>query len=81
MMLRVAVVALAFVVAAAAGLYRGTCAHLDAKPLYPLANLQGGRSHTTLAVALIELTSGAYALAVTSATPPTAAACSNLTKL
>jgi hypothetical protein len=47
-----------------AHIHNGTCANLDPAPLYPLANVQGGMSSTTVPAPLAELTSGSKAINV-----------------
>jgi hypothetical protein len=47
-----------------AHIHDGTCANLDPAPLYPLANVQGGMSSTTVPAPLAELTAGQKAINV-----------------
>jgi hypothetical protein len=47
-----------------AHIHDGTCANLDPTPLYPLANVQGGMSSTTVPAALTELPSSPKAINV-----------------
>lgn len=47
-----------------AHIHMGSCAKLDPKPKYPLENVVGGKSTTTLPVSLASLTGGGYAVNV-----------------
>lgn len=47
-----------------AHIHQGSCAKLDPKPKYPLENVVGGKSTTTLPVSLGTLTGGGYAINV-----------------
>ncbi|MGP6157207.1 MAG: hypothetical protein ACLPYS_06810 [Vulcanimicrobiaceae bacterium] len=47
-----------------AHVHPGTCAKLDPRPAYPLSNVLGGSSTTTLDVPLAKLTGGGYAVNV-----------------
>lgn len=42
--------------------HKGTCAQLDPKPAYGLTTLTGGKSETTIDVALTELQKGGFAI-------------------
>src|SRR5438874_8166073 len=45
-----------------AHIHKGTCATLDPKPTYPLENVVGGNSTTTVKVALTDLLKDKYAI-------------------
>ncbi len=45
-----------------AHIHNGTCANLDPTPVYPLTNVEGGKSDTTVNVALDKLTAGGFAI-------------------
>jgi hypothetical protein len=47
-----------------AHIHKGTCADLDPEPSYPLANVVGGASETTVDVPLEELKDGRFAINV-----------------
>ena len=45
-------------------IHKGTCAKLDPKPAWPLTNVTGGKSETTLNVAMSEIQKGEHAINV-----------------
>jgi LPXTG-motif cell wall-anchored protein len=47
-----------------AHIHKGTCANLDPRPAFPLENVVGGGSDSTVDVSLDELTTGGYAINV-----------------
>ena len=47
-----------------AHVHPGTCATLDPKPIYPLNNIENGKSTTEIAVKLSDIQTGAFALNV-----------------
>jgi hypothetical protein len=47
-----------------AHIHNGTCANLDPTPLYPLADVRGGLSSTTVPASLADITSGQKAINV-----------------
>lgn len=65
-----------------AHIHPGTCAELDPTPAYPLTNVEGGSSETTVNVALDELESGAFAINVHKSEPDikTYVSCGNIGK-
>jgi hypothetical protein len=65
-----------------AHIHKGTCAELDPTPLYPLTNVEGGKSETTVNVALEELKGGEFAINVHKSEPEikTYVSCGNIGK-
>jgi len=63
-----------------AHIHKGTCAELDPTPAYPLTNVEGGNSETTVNVALDELESGDFAINVHKSEPDikTYVSCGNI---
>ncbi|HLM33470.1 MAG TPA: hypothetical protein VK285_05320, partial [Gaiellaceae bacterium] len=63
-----------------AHIHKGTCAELDPTPAYPLTNVEGGNSETTVKVALAELESGDFAINVHKSEPDikTYVSCGNI---
>ena len=45
-----------------AHIHRGTCANLDPRPAFPLTSLVNGKSDTTVATTMAELSAGTYAI-------------------
>lgn len=47
-----------------AHIHEGTCANLNPQPKYPLTNVEGGKSETTVPVSLASLLTGGFAINV-----------------
>ena len=63
-----------------AHIHKGTCAELDPTPLYTLTNVEGGKSETTVNVALDKLTGSDLAINVHKSEPEikTYVSCGNI---
>lgn len=65
-----------------AHIHPGTCAELDPTPAYPLTNVEGGKSETTVMESLDKLSGGGFAINVHKSEPEvkTYVSCGNIGK-